>query len=310
MIIIGAGMAGCIAAFMNRKALICESAATPPDNHRAVLRFRSNVVAEITGIPFRKVLVRKGVWSAGAYVKPTIRLANMYSKKVIYGYQNRSIWNLEPVERYIAPPDFHPQMLDVLKDRICYDSAVKEITQATITINGTTHSRIGLPFDKIINTAPMPVISKIAKRAIDVAFRYAPIQTWRATVRNADVHQTVYFPDRETPVYRATIVGDQLIIEATDDITLADQRLVAEAFAIDMAELSWENGSRSQRYGKISPIPDHLRRSFMLELTLHLNVYSLGRFATWRNILLDDVVDDMNKIQRMNDQYAAMRVAF
>jgi len=31
------------------------------------------------------------------------------------------------------------------------------------------------------------------------------------------------------------------------------------------------------------------------------NVYSLGRYATWRNILLDDVYHDINVIKQLMD---------
>jgi hypothetical protein len=37
----------------------------------------------------------------------------------------------------------------------------------------------------------------------------------------------------------------------------------------------------------------------LFRLTHEHNVFSLGRFATWRNILLDDVVDDIVQVKRL-----------
>ena len=54
-----------------------------------------------------------------------------------------------------------------------------------------------------------------------------------------------------------------------------------------------------QRFGKIEPIADDERKSLLFRITHEHGVYSLGRFATWRNILLDDVVDDIVAIKRL-----------
>ena len=48
-----------------------------------------------------------------------------------------------------------------------------------------------------------------------------------------------------------------------------------------------------------------VRKELIHRLSMEANVYSLGRFATWRNILLDDVVEDARRIQRMMDQQDA-----
>ena len=56
---------------------------------------------------------------------------------------------------------------------------------------------------------------------------------------------------------------------------------------------------KKQKFGKISAIDDNLRKEFLYYLTREFNVYSLGRFATWKQIILDDVVDDANKIMKL-----------
>ncbi len=110
--IIGAGLSGLIAAHAWPSVPIVE-AQSEPQPHKALLRFRSNAVSQLTGIEFKKVLVRKGLYSEGEYKPPTIALANQYSRKVlgrILG--DRSVWNLDPVERWIAPENFQERLLD------------------------------------------------------------------------------------------------------------------------------------------------------------------------------------------------------
>ena len=53
-----------------------------------------------------------------------------------------------------------------------------------------------------------------------------------------------------------------------------------------------------QEYGKIMPIDEHLRKRFIFEMTTKHNIYSVGRFATWRQLLLDDVVEDIQHIEQ------------
>ena len=52
-----------------------------------------------------------------------------------------------------------------------------------------------------------------------------------------------------------------------------------------------------QEYGKIMPIDEKLRKEFIYQMTTKYNIYSVGRFATWRQLLLDDVVEDIQHIE-------------
>src|SRR5574337_1166605 len=122
--IFGAGMAGLLAARIlrakGRAPKIFELQPSLPDNHSALLRFRTDAVALATGIPFRKVSVQKALWDGKRLLtRPTLLHNNQYSLKVTGRASGRSILNLDPVERYIAPPDFLKRLgegLDVTYD--------------------------------------------------------------------------------------------------------------------------------------------------------------------------------------------------
>lgn len=292
MLIIGAGLAGLIAAHAWPQATVVEAQEKPEQRHKALLRFRSDAVAKLTGVEFRSVTVRKGVWDTDAqkYVAPDIAAANQYTQKCGLGIApDRSIWRLDPAERYVAPDDFYPLLVDSVGSRIQW---------------ATPFSRLGLsvrdPRELIVSTAPLEWLASQLSLRTDQAllFRRAPITVTRFHVKDCDTFQTAYFPRPATSVYRASITGSTLIVESTAPIGHTELIDVCVAFALGSAELK-SLGASEQRYGKIAPIPDSARKAMMFQLTHEYGVYSLGRFATWRNILLDDVVDDISVIKRM-----------
>lgn len=288
-IIVGAGLAGLIAAHAWPHLQVFETQPTPAALHKAVLRFRSAVVSDLTGVPFRQVRVHKAIWSAGRlHTRANLLLANRYALKVLGRLAgDRSIWSLDAVDRYVAPEDLYARLVEGALHRITWDAAVDPCSQRC----------------PVISTAPLSVT--LATSGIDqrgAKFERAPIMVVRARIPGADVFQTVYFPDEDCPMYRASITGDMLIVEAANSTVDVKhwwpraQVLIGRAMGVDQFDLM---ESREQRYGKIAPIQDAERKRLLFELTTRHRVYSLGRFATWRNILLDDVVHDISVIKRL-----------
>lgn len=289
--IVGAGMAGLIAAHLLPRHDIYERGPERLDNpHKALLRFRSTAVADATGIEFRPVTVHKGIWLDGSWQEPTITNANMYSRKVIGRLSERSVWNLAPAQRWIAPEDFYERLVTGLGQRIHWDCAVSPVDAA-------------LASEPFITTAPMPATLSAVGISDQPGFKSAPIYVRRYRIVDADVHQTVYFPTNRHSLYRASITGDLLICEFTESLDDNDDWLldVYDAFSIhSMAAVAVEGGkSDVQQFGKVAPIDEGMRKALIMRLTTSFGVYSLGRYATWRNILLDDVVKDSLVIKRL-----------
>lgn len=310
----GAGLSGLIAANAFQDATIYESRPASADGeHKALLRFRTPAVGEFLGIPFRRVRVHKGIWLEGRFVDPSIRVANMYSRKVIGKLADRSIWSLEPVDRYIAPEDLVGQLIERYAHRIFWQHKIEALPDRA---HGNT---------AYISTLPMHVMHRLAsewdEKNVQSTFERMPLQPFerqnitvnRYRLREpADVHQTVYFPGPETNVYRASITGDMLIVESMGELQSGALPIACEAFDLHATDSSLENlGASSQERGKIAPIDEGWRREFVYQLSQRHNVYSLGRFATWRNILLDDVLQDVNVIRRLlnADAYSAVQHA-
>lgn len=299
MIVIGAGLAGLVAAVSNfQRAKLIEAGSREQLLHRAVLRFRSKVVGDACGVDFREVVVHKGIVEDGEFVQPTIRRANNYSRKVIGRLADRSIWNLAPATRYVGPHDLIEQLIERVGDRIEWDTKIENITDVD-----DAH---------IISTAPMPVLKKLLGIEDNIDFAFSPIVVNRFVIPDCDLFQTVYFPSIETPVYRASITGDLLIIESMRDSPSDNQlREVLSAFGIRYFEAQRKDTTR-QGFGKIAPIDEAWRRNFILQATLKHGVYSLGRFATWRSgVLLDDVLHDCSVIKKLiaNGIYHAAKVS-
>lgn len=284
IVILGAGLSGMIAAHFFRGARVIE-AGEKREAHKALMRFRTTSVSEVIGIQFRKVRVYKGIWLQGKFCSPDIRIANMYSKKVIGRLANRSIWNLDPCDRYVAPRSLIYEMQENLNDVIEYNSCIESISDSRINNK------------RIVSTIPISVISKISGEIVPNV-EYERIFVSRFEVSNSDVYQTIYFPSGELGVYRASITGELLIIESTSEILSYEIDEVIRSFGISRSDISFID-SGEQKYGKIAPMDEKIRRKTIMSLTSKYGVYSLGRFATWRNILLDDIVNDLMAIKNM-----------
>lgn len=303
-VIVGAGLAGLLAAHAWPSCPIVESSAEPRAEHKALLRFRSDAVSRLTGIEFKPVTVRKGIWSRSEFRPPSIALANSYSAKVtgrLLG--DRSIWNIEPVTRYIAPESFYDELVENVMGRINWG------TRADFNVS----KRV-----PILSTAPMPVhISELFLPVIK--FERAPINVYRYRVPGADLYQTIYFPDEDNVFYRASMTGDLLIVEGmaraagpnNPAVKIADSLSeIEEAFGETIIHEGSQLDVTRQEYGKIVDLDPTVRKSILFKLTHDFGIYSLGRFATWRNILLDDVVDDIAVIKRLlrtGDKYDVAR---
>ena len=285
MNIIGAGLTGLLAAYAFKDAVIHEYL-KEPRVHKAVLRFRTEEVSKLTGIPFKKVMVCKAVAVSGRFVTPDLRHMNQYSLKVTGGYYNRSIGNLEPSVRYIAPLDFHQQMLDNHSSRIYFGSDVP-LTEMTTPV---------------ISTLPLSVL--IEKFKLDAqlpreALTSAPIYVTTVDYDHCDLYQTIYFPEFDTPVYRASMTGSQMIIESMAPIDFMQVSDVQKTFGLPPKAPEKEQRDIKQIIGKFNPLEENDRKQLMYDITASLGIYSLGRHATWRKILLDDVVNDIQRIESM-----------
>lgn len=286
--IAGAGLAGLLAAHAWPMARVFEPQSGPRPEHRALLRFRTQDVANLVGVEFHPVTVRKAIWYDGGFCAANIKLANLYSRKIlgrIVG--DRSIWNLDPVQRFIAPEDLYDQLVEHVGARVAWGIPCDYADRTT----------------PIISTAPLPIVVQELRLETGLKYPRAAIRVERWRVPNCSAYQTVYFPDDAISIYRASVTGDLLIIESTATVQLDADELADERSQVFRVFGFYEQPQLleavQQKFGKIVPLPDGERRALLYRLTSEFGVFSLGRFATWRNVLLDDVVQDIAVVRRL-----------
>ena len=305
MNIIGAGMAGLLAGGMIRDQPVTlhESASTLPNNHSAVLRFRTSIVGDALDIPFKKVRMMK---TSHPWRNP-VADAMAYSMKTNGTATLRSVTtaNGEISERYIAPENLIMELGTRLNGPVFFDSKINSIDLSAMP-------------RPIISTIPMPVLMKLLHYTDMPKFNYVNGFNINCTLPDGDAYVSVYVPNPKDAFNRISLTGDKLTIEFSAPDQSADEvkrrvdviksndvilnELVNRAlYYLSLEGCKWHSVKVSlQPYSKILPINEGERRRFIVWATDQHGIYSLGRFATWRpGLLMDDVVNDVRVIRKI-----------
>jgi hypothetical protein len=288
LVIVGAGISGLLAANMlkHHNPMVVEAQSALPNNHSAVLRFRSDIVGQTLGIPFRKVNVLK---ATAPYLNP-VADALAYSLKttgVMRSDRSITTTGYETVERYIAPPNLIERMAKGIEIR--YNFKFEE------TVAG----------DNLISTIPMPTMMKLLEYQTEsrAGFYFSSGLNIVACIHQCNAYASLYVPDPFYPFSRISLTEDEMIAEISqteDGLEETKQWIAVQAAELLGAEDRLDMDSivaKPQKYSKILPIDENARRSFLHWATINHNIYSLGRFATWRpGLLTDDLVKDIRLI--------------
>ncbi len=295
--ILGAGLAGTIMySVLNKKATIIERNKPSTKTHHAVLHFRNPELGRVLDLEFKKVRVSKGIIYNGQFVDaPSLQLSNLYSQKVLGIIEERSIDDLSEKERWVTSGELSYNHTIQPNASVFFESGITSIRKGVVHTQTERHYT-----DTIINTLPLPVLLTMLGEDTDIEFKSSPIYVYRAAFEEGfcNVYNTLYFADPRTPVYRATIDKDQIIIESTEECDDEDLAYVVESFGI-LPRVVLGFTQTIQKHGKIQPILDETRREILNALTAKYNIYSIGRFALWKNVRADDMYQDAMKIKQM-----------
>lgn len=299
LIIAGAGMAGLLAANMlhRRRPTVVEKQPVVPNNHSAVLRFRSTVVGDVLDIPFKKCRMIKDVLPWRNSVADALAYAH---KTGGMSRSDRSVTEgLTVSDRWIAPPDLIPRMVNGLSEGV----------QLATAYEPKTHT-------PSISTIPMPALMELLDYPgrKNIKFSHRPGVNISALINDCDAYVSLLIPDPQYIFYRLSITGDELIVECHEEHATEHVEIVldyaSELLGINRDRLLFQTAQHS-RYAKILPIDEEVRRDFIYWATDKHRVFSLGRFATWRpGLLMDDLVQDIRLIDRWlnrDNRYEAAR---
>ena len=292
MIIIGAGVAGAMARgyFSSLYPKVYEASKTSEKKHKAIMRYKDFSIAYLLGVPFEKVKISKAIYYRGSFLEPNPAMLNSYSFKVSQGIFSRSIQSIEPAERFIAREEYvipfveYGKVLVKVKPNKCFFSDGTEVE-----------------YDTCISTIPLPVMASVAEIELgNTKIKKYPICVAQYPVKiPCDIFQTIYFPDLDIPIYRASLERQKLTVECLgeDNPDLREIDFI-NAFGLSFSNLGTPEIS-IQSMGKIVDMDDTIRRKTMTELTKKYNIYSLGRYATWKNITTEALLKDLEVISKM-----------
>lgn len=311
--VIGAGMAGLLAGAVLRTDCVAvwEAQSELPNNHSALLRFRTDHVAQAINVKFDEVNVIKSVVP---YVGNPIGDMIAYSIKTNGRASLRSIVSAEgKVERrFIAPSN----LIEAMACRVSAPINLGRPLNGDELLALRNHGGSGMG---VISTMPMPLLMSLLQYEDKPEFGFIDGFTVNVDLPDCDVCATLYFPSPSTDFYRASITRSKLTLEYCN--TGKYKAPTYEAYAndkelaiIDIKEALMKFGFRlgtsdvaqmhinvkRQAYTKIKPIDERARKRFIMWASDRFNIYSLGRFATWRpGLLMDDVVNDIRVIQHI-----------
>lgn len=292
--IIGAGISGLIAegaalkTFGNDIAIFDHKEKKGlSGEHKAVMRLRNTSIKDYVNCNLKKIKVHKGIWHEDVmYTEPNLLLNNLYSLKVYGSLGNRSLSSLGIVERYLIS-DIRSNNSNYVKGRVARVTDDREL----IFTDDTSYA-----YDVCISTIPMPLMLQITGQEYDTEFKYQSISISSVTLDvKSTVNQTVYFTGSE-PQYRATVEGSTAIVESISELKDFEVIKALKPFGLGKVKYIKDINRYTQKIGKIEPIDDNLRRKIMMDLTDKFNIYSFGRFATWRSLRVDQTVEDIKKI--------------
>jgi hypothetical protein len=310
--IIGAGMAGLLAGAVLRTDAVAvwEAQSELPNNHTALLRFRTDKVAQAINVPFKEVSVMKAVVPA---VGNPVGDAIAYSMRTNGTASLRSVVSAEgKVEkRFIAPSN----LIEAMACRVSAEIKLGEPMSAF-----ELNKLVGVN-RAVISTMPMPLLMDLLDYD-KPEFEFVHGFTVNCNVPNCDVYATLYFPGL-TSFYRASLTGSRLTLEYCNPtypngvkmmcnqyinerhLPVGDITTALEHFGIKLdieaiMSAQWNISVNPQKYAKIKPIDEKVRKHFIMWASDKHRIFSLGRFATWRpGLLLDDVVNDIRVIQHV-----------
>lgn len=308
-------------------------------SHFALLRFKTKNIEEETGIKCEEVEIKKAIFYEGnIYNESNIKFDNLYSQKVTGKIQRRSIGNLGIGKRYIPPADFFQQLeekcsklgvltsidpnLDLRKDLYNYCNVYHFNETKTIST---------LPMPNVYKAVCDQEIQFDFEKVYVVEFNLKDCNVHQTIYYPSCIHSV-------QPAYRISVVGSNIKCEISADTiksffdtdskclfrgelptkTFKFESLlrnlnsqIYESFGIEIGDQTvdqivqdclfegTESVIKEQKFGKISPIDEHIRHSIIYNITKQYGIYSLGRFSCWRQIMLDDVVKDVKSIERM-----------
>lgn len=296
--ILGSGISGLICANYFKGYTIFEKANSLTANHKALFRFKSDLLSKMLNLkPLRKVKVRKSIYCDGKfYNEPNIAFSILYSKKVSNFISDRSIWSSDgsSVDRYIPDYDLIGDLAALVN--IEYGKNVSSIKNSRIFFEDGG----SVKYNTIISTIPLANLLQITDIVCEEKFCSKNIFVNTIYLKNCDIDHTIYIVCENDPIYRISFVKNKIIFESVAPIGMDSINKFLRVLHIDesfVVDLGCDNFVHV--HGKMFDINSSNIKSLLLFLTEKFNIYSAGRYAIWRNIMVEDLISDLLKLKEL-----------
>lgn len=297
IVIIGSGISGLIMyrliSSLNPKIYDAKKIKTALQNHQTLLRIRDPELSSILGCDLKEIKVDKNIYYRFDITnKCNIKINNLYSLKVCGELNNKSIQNTDTCKRYLI------ENFNLIEQKINSSYELFNIKDKELFFR-TDKGIKKVKYDYCISTIPLPILLNIINYKIESKFEHKAIYTLKCKLNiKSNVYQTIYIPEFRYPVYRASLHGDTLIMESLLPINDKCKEFCLDLFGLNNNFLKQEKEYYSE-FGKLISIDDEERLATICMLTNEYNIFSLGRFAIWKSIRIDNVIKDAKQIKKM-----------
>jgi hypothetical protein len=313
-LIIGSGVGGLgCACWMKHHGsgldfMVMEASAELPMNlHNGVHYLHS-----IPELPFKpdlkKITLTDGVLSNDEILHvPSLKHALEYSEKVREIQHPSSIMEVGKEDTVYLPSsncanEFLQEMYEYAgKENFHFGCWLSELdTEKKLAIFKSEGKEFNITYENLISTVPLDKFRGIIKNDYinSLSLKYSPVYITNYKVEKIVPNWMInlYIPDKNSPVYRASILNGICSVESIRTLTKGEIWQVKDM--LGMFHLSMEEEVKTYTWstGKVISISMDERYKAQQELE-KLGIYLVGRFACWnRKLLIDNTISQSKEV--------------
>ena len=257
---------------------------------------------------FVPIMIEMGIYDNGNVIyEGDVELAKKYAVKVLGQYSGNTIQFLEKRKKAYVVKNlngntgrkmvFYHELRNINSNQTyLYDTEVVRVDvlkKKVYTSNGDEFD-----YEFLISTIPLKDLNQMTSQypAEDSCFKTCPFTINRFRVEPDDKYQVLYCTDNEVRFSRMAKLNDCIFLESRENIdfnllTQEERRFVNLIFQpVGSPEKSYINYP-----GRFKQLEDNIGKQIQ-NMYKEQNIFLLGRMATWRFKLVEDIYDDCKEI--------------
>ncbi len=313
-LIVGAGLSGLMMGYLlhNRSHLIIESAKTL--NFDIGTPFYLHAPLDWLPTSWKEIDVHHHCWDGERFYRiPSLKMMNDYSRKIVGKIVDTSLKFMDgEIKRGFIPElggagQVLRDLFEETKNDLLLGASLNHLDSETKTAYILAPSgaiRI-VHYKNLISTIPLPALLKMLKIEFNHKFVADPITTFFIAVPPSealDSFQVVNITSKHNQFYRASLMGNTIIMETMVDDDDNIQEIVARETAEDIWGVKLLNQQITKsivRPGKFHPVDLTARKQLLARLSGEFGIYCLGRYATWSYKRIDHIAQDAQTILKL-----------